>query len=254
LSCYRVYLLSVVSYLEMSEKNTVMEASESDDLTLIEAILMNESVEASHIFDVIDLMSEYEINRFFLKVSQFASEIVETISNLCYDDEDEDDDGRHNNDLDQLSQEVKKLKKVAGIVWKFMEISKGRSEGLFETVQVLHDILIPLDEGIPGALAVKLSIARICENMWVSKVDGAENLVTQLIPYLLIISLSPAAHDADVKRLYNIRSALQLLDFDDISIDSIRSLILRCFIHPAFLRLAEGRRFLSFLFRLHAGC
>lgn len=236
----------------MSEKKTVMEASESDDLTLIEAILMNESVEESCIFDVIDLMSEYEVNGFFFKVSQFASEIVETISNLSYDDE--DDDGRHNNDLNQLSQEVKKLKKIAGTVWKFMEISKGRTEGLFETVQVLHDILIPLDEGIPGALAVKLSIARICENYWVNKVDGAENLVPQLIPYLLIISLSPAAHDADVKRLYNIRSALQLLDFDDISIDSIRSLILRCFIHPAFLRLAEGRRFLSFLFRLHAGC
>jgi hypothetical protein len=236
----------------MSGKSEVIEASESDGLSLIDAILMNESVEASHIFDVIDLMSEYEVNRFFLKVSQFTSEVVETISNLCYDDE--DDDGRHNNDLNELSQEVKKLKKISGLVWKFMEISKGRSEGLFDTVQVLHDILIPLDESIPGALAVKMSIARICENWWVSKVDGAENLVTQLIPYLLIVSLGPAAHDADVKRLYNIRSALQLLDFDDISIDSIRSLILRCFIHPAFLRLAEGRRFLSFLFRLHAGC
>ena len=77
--------------------------------------------------------------------------------------------------------------------------------------------------------------------------------MTQLIPYLLIAALSPAAHDADVKRLFNIRTSLLLLDFDDETIESIRSLILRCFIHPAFLRVSEGRKFLSFLFSIHEG-
>jgi len=41
-----------------------------------------------------------------------------------------------------------------------------------------------------------------------------------------------------------------LLDFEDPSIESIRGLLLRCVIHPVFLKVAEGRRFLSALFSL----
>ena len=43
---------------------------------------------------------------------------------------------------------------------------------------------------------------------------------------------------------------MNLFDFEDPSIETIRHLILRCFMHPAFLRNIEGQKFLSFVFSL----
>ena len=113
--------------------------------------------------------------------------------------------------------------------------------------------MIPLDEEIPGANQLKSSIARLCEKWWINQSEGAENIIVQLVPYLLITALSPTSRDIDAKRLYNVRGALLLFDFDDESIESIRSLILRCYIHPTFLKVADGRRFLSFVFTIHTG-
>ena len=58
---------------------------------------------------------------------------------------------------------------------------------------------------------------------------------------------------ADVKRCHALRGVLELFDFDDASIDSLKKLLLRAAFAPAFLKPAEGRRFLSHLFTLHAG-
>ena len=58
----------------------------------------------------------------------------------------------------------------------------------------------------------------------------------------------------EVKRLNNMRQALSMFDWDDEeSILSLKKLLLRCAFAPQFLRGAEGRRFLSFLFTLHPG-
>ena len=56
---------------------------------------------------------------------------------------------------------------------------------------------------------------------------------------------------ADVKRLHSVRKALCLLDFDDPSIADMRHGLLRAALPGPFLRAAEGRRFLGFLFKLH---
>ena len=63
--------------------------------------------------------------------------------------------------------------------------------------------------------------------------------------------LAHAEVKADVKRCHALREALTLLDFDDESIDDIRRYLLRAAFSPAFLRVAEGRRFIGFLFTLH---
>ena len=80
---------------------------------------------------------------------------------------------------------------------------------------------------------------------------GAELVMPQVVSFLLVRSLSPEARDLDIKRLYAVRGALLLLDFDDPSIDSLKGLLLRCASHPAHLKSTEGRRFLVFLFGLH---
>ena len=93
----------------------------------------------------------------------------------------------------------------------------------------------------------------MCELNWIKNEPHSENYVTQLIPFLLLVALGPSSCDADVKRVYLIRSAFNLLDFEDESIESIRVLILRCFIHPTFLKVPEGRKFLAFVFSLSIG-
>ena len=60
-----------------------------------------------------------------------------------------------------------------------------------------------------------------------------------------------AGRAVDVKRCHTLRPALQLLDFDDASIEGVQGLLLRAAMLPAFLRLAEGRRFVAYLFTLH---
>jgi len=113
-----------------------------------------------------------------------------------------------------------------------------------------HDALIPLNDDISGAGMFKTAVARCCEAWWVKEEPGAENIAPQLIPYNLLTALGPSILDVDVKRCWLIRGALMLLDFDDPSIESIRVLLLRCVVHPGFLKVAEGRRFLSFLFSI----
>jgi hypothetical protein len=46
------------------------------------------------------------------------------------------------------------------------------------------------------------------------------------------------------------RRALDLLDFGDASIGDLQRLLLRAAFAPAFLRAAEGRRFIAHLFTL----
>jgi len=134
------------------------------------------------------------------------------------------------------------------LVLYVVDSAQHRPPSLFATLAMCHDVLIPLNDDIPGANFFKIAVARCCETWWVKEEPGAENLITQLIPFNLLTALGPNIVDADVKRCWTIRGSLLLLDFDDPSIESIRGLLLRCVVHPGFLKVPEGRRFLSFLF------
>lgn len=148
---------------------------------------------------------------------------------------------------------VQRLKLVIHFAAFYFEETTYRPSSLLTTIESLHDILLPLDDTIKGVPALKISIARVCEVYWTLDEASAENVVTQLIPFLLLASLSPQPLDADIKRVFNIRKALLLLDFQDESIESIKNLLLRCFLHSSFLKVLEGRKFLSFLLTVDAG-
>ena len=47
------------------------------------------------------------------------------------------------------------------------------------------------------------------------------------------------------------RAALALLDFEDPSIQGVQALMVRGAMLPAFLRCADGRKFIAHLFTLH---
>jgi len=184
--------------------------------------------------------------------------------------EEEEDDLDMTNDKENM---IHDLQTICDFIMCYAELPKYRPYPLMATIQKLHDILILLVAEESAAAvgmgnnnsnnkkstraaaisSLRSSISRICEHWWLQKEAGAENFITQLIPHLLVTALKPGAHDSDVKRLHKVSGALLLLDFEDESIESIQSLLLRCADSALFLKSAEGRRFLAFLFSVHIG-
>ncbi|CAM9644328.1 unnamed protein product [Chrysoparadoxa australica] len=122
---------------------------------------------------------------------------------------------------------------------------------LLQVAEQLHCIMLYLGgAGMAGA-NLQVAISRLCEKWWLGERPGADQLVACLLPWLLATALQEDGTAADVKRMYAMRNALLLLDFDDRkSSEDMRELLLRALINPAFLRCAEGQRFLTFIFGL----
>ncbi|KAL3807192.1 hypothetical protein ACHAXA_008904 [Cyclostephanos tholiformis] len=136
----------------------------------------------------------------------------------------------------------------------------------FEVAGTLHDLLFPLQQGRQGsscassfksrwsryASRTQSAIFSMCETWWYGNFVDRERMVTQLVPLLLVRSLDVDAKRDDVRRLCAVRTAIDLLDFDDESISSLKIHLLRTVGHPLFLRCPEGRRFVGHLFLVDA--
>ncbi|KAI3914171.1 hypothetical protein MKW92_038112 [Papaver armeniacum] len=118
-------------------------------------------------------------------------------------------------------------------------------ENLLPCVQSLHDNLI-LFESDPLLLS---EVANLCEEWWKEDLPGRETLISQFLPVLLSKSLT-LQKKVDVRKIYSIREAFTLFDFEDESIEDLKLLLIRCIITPVYLKTDEGRRFLAFLFGL----
>jgi hypothetical protein len=100
--------------------------------------------------------------------------------------------------------------------------------------------------------SAQADIVCLCEAVWLAGLEGCEAVVPALVPYILVRSLQPdTARDADVRRVHTMRHALALLDVEDESFSSIREFVLLAYRSPVYLRVSEGRRFLSFVLCLH---
>ncbi|KAG3118690.1 hypothetical protein PI124_g2793 [Phytophthora idaei] len=139
--------------------------------------------------------------------------------------------------------------------------TKGASidkDELFAVAQELHDQLLRLKGDVDQVQATQEAISLLCEACWKHNFCGrAHSLVTQLLPYLIVRSYeSPPTGSFNskkhpIRRLFAIKDALPLLDFDDDSSDLLRDILLRCYIQPTFFRSPDAVPFLSFLFTLH---
>lgn len=78
---------------------------------------------------------------------------------------------------------------------------------------------------------------------------GRESLISQTLPFLLARSLT-LKKKVDVHRVYTLREAFALFDFDDESIEDLKLLLVRCVISPLYLKTEDGRKFLAFVFGL----
>lgn len=136
--------------------------------------------------------------------------------------------------------ELERLKLLTNFLLQYLEGNHRRPNIFLGTLEILHDLLIPLDDELPGAKSLKSSIAKTCEYYYLNGCEGADNVLPQLIPYLLMVvnsSHSNIVKEVDIKRLYGMRSAIVLLDFSDPSIESIQELLIECFRQPVLLKV-----------------
>lgn len=116
---------------------------------------------------------------------------------------------------------------------------------LLPIVQELHDNLILFESD-----SILLSeIANLCEEWWKRGLSGKETLISQSLPVILSRSLT-SKKKVDVHRVYTLRDAFMLFDFEDDSIEDLKNLLIRCVISPLYLKTEEGRKFNAFLFCL----
>ncbi|KAK1588054.1 hypothetical protein Q3G72_019459 [Acer saccharum] len=113
---------------------------------------------------------------------------------------------------------------------------------LLPAVQLLHDNLILFESD----LVLSLEIANLCESWWRDDLDGKEMLISQFLPFLVSRSLT-LKKKVDVHRVYVLRDAFTLFDFEDESIEDLKLLLIRCVISPLYLKTEDGRKFLAFV-------
>ncbi|KAJ4867035.1 ARM repeat superfamily protein [Raphanus sativus] len=117
---------------------------------------------------------------------------------------------------------------------------------LLPAAQALHNNLSLFESDPP----LCLEVAGVCESWWKEGLPERETLIIQLLPFLLSRSLT-LKKKVDVHRVYMLREAFSLFDFDDEeSIEDLRMLLMRCVVSPLYLKTEDGQRFLSFAFRL----
>ena len=126
-------------------------------------------------------------------------------------------------------------------------------EQVLAVAELLHDELFSLIScGTEGA-AVQRTVAAMCEHYWNGSFVDKELLVVQLVPHLVLKTLDGKANRADIKRFWNMRLALELIDFDDDSIAHLKGLLLRTVSSPLYLKCTEGKKMIAFLFQLNTG-
>lgn len=152
----------------------------------------------------------------------------------------------------EAEEDITNLKGVLFAISTFCTVSKAIPASVLSILDTAQGILTLVSQS-PLLQSLKASIAKLCEMWWLANEEGAENLIAQLLTYLLMSSLAIDGHESDIKRLYSLRSGFLLLDFEDTSSTFLRDLVERCFVHPAFLRCKEGQKLLAFLLTASQG-
>ncbi|XP_071503358.1 condensin-2 complex subunit G2-like [Diadema antillarum] len=118
---------------------------------------------------------------------------------------------------------------------------------MVETMTILHGVLLDLPD---SASKLQHNIAKLCQSWWNSGLVDRELLVPNTIMYFLVKTLQPSGTGADIKLLYTMREAFSHLSLTDESSKALKELLEQCIISPTYLKVDEGRKFLSFLFGL----
>ena len=115
----------------------------------------------------------------------------------------------------------------------------------------LHDESFVLVDDAP---TLQEHVCILCERVWkLGEAVGPrrDSLVAATLLYLLFRSLVSPHPAGYLKRLYQMRDALQVLDYTDPATHFMTKCMLKATMHPSFLRQADGRKLLAYMFTLH---
>ncbi|XP_031385888.1 uncharacterized protein LOC116199603 isoform X2 [Punica granatum] len=118
-------------------------------------------------------------------------------------------------------------------------------EHLLPAVKALHDNLILFESDS----VLSAEIVSLCEEWWNEDLPERVSLISQFLPFLVSRSLA-LKKKVDVHRVYSLREAFTLFDFEDESIEDLKLLLIRCVIAPVYLKTEDGIKFVAFLFGL----
>jgi hypothetical protein len=221
------------------------------------------------LLDAVRSFSKSHARRFFSALNNIVNKVIneeDYIPESAYhednneDNDDEEDDSEIIADT-QSSEALQFLNWSAVTVQTYVESLNEKNSNkkaqlsitgeVFEVAVSLHNILFQLNSCGPDAVAVQSTIVALCEDWWQANGSQREMLVAQTLPLLVIAALGTGSSSkADVKRLFKMREALDIIDFADSSSDSLRSLLLRVASSPLCLRLPEGKRLLASIFHV----
>ncbi|CAK4082299.1 unnamed protein product [Aphanomyces euteiches] len=144
----------------------------------------------------------------------------------------------------QPSTDLNTIACLTCLCWSIRDsLPSGVVTALSEVIVYLHANLLQAPPDAQDA------IAQCCETYWISHAPGAEAVIPQLIPFLVVQALD-GEKTSTLKRLKDVLDALSLLDFEDASSRLLKDLLLRCFVSPTFLKSNDGVQILSDLFHL----
>ncbi|CAH0487835.1 unnamed protein product [Peronospora farinosa] len=222
-----------------NKRKTKSKSKKSETETDTEVLDKDKGFNKTHVEDQVRALSRTQLNDYY-----------PTSMQLVAPSDDTEEEGRR----------LKARECIAEFTALLIE-TKGASidkEEIFAVAQELHDQLLRLRGESDQVLATQEAISLLCEACWKHNFCGrAHSLVTQLLPYLIVRSYESPATDRfnskkhPIRRLFAIKDALPLLDFDDDSSGLLRDILLRCFIQSAFFKSPDAVPFLSFLFTLH---
>lgn len=200
---------------------------------------------------------QHDFRKFFASLKTLVSHVIERqefIPESAFVNNDEDDDK-------EVVPDARSSEGLAFLYYATLCVTSyftGQAEKhkqhqipteVLETAVTLHDILDQLDLSWgPDAAQTHQAIVSLCETWWLHDGVSRDDLIGQALPAIVEAALHHSK--SGIKRLFGIRSALQIIDFDDIDSNVFLSLLMRVTSSPACLKSAEGKRFLSHLFSL----
>lgn len=120
---------------------------------------------------------------------------------------------------------------------------------LLEISILFHDIL----PSIPSRKdKLKDEFCSLFETFWIKEKPGRQDLIDNTILYLFELNMRPKATLKMIKRLWQLRGAFHLIEFDDPSTQTLRDQICQSLINPNFMKRDEGVRILGSILPLNA--
>jgi Condensin II non structural maintenance of chromosomes subunit len=142
-----------------------------------------------------------------------------------------------------------------GLVAKNRQSSTAHNPLLKDSSQIVLQLHNLIDTITPSALSsskevqmTHTAVVHLCELWWLYNGPDRENLIGNILPVLVGNVLhQDLSRATDLKRLWNLRSAFSIIDWEDPESQSCLMLLLRCTSSPTCVKSTDGKRFLSYL-------